>query len=77
MGRPESGGQAAEQAVLYFRVADIESAHNELISRGVEFIDAPHIIFTHADSTEEWMAFFKDPDGGTLALMEQRRVTSG
>jgi methylmalonyl-CoA/ethylmalonyl-CoA epimerase len=35
----------------------------------VEFINAPHLIHRRADGTEEWMAFFKDPDGRPLAIM--------
>ena len=42
-----------------------------LKARGVEFTNAPHMIFRHANGTEEWMAFFKDPEGRPLALMEQ------
>jgi methylmalonyl-CoA/ethylmalonyl-CoA epimerase len=41
------------------------------MARGVEFIGAPHMIYRHADGTEEWMAFFKDPEGRPLALMSQ------
>ena len=63
--------QPGEQNVLYFRVADINAAHVRLQSRGVEFIEAPHKIFTHPDGTEEWMAFFKDCDGQTLSIMSQ------
>ena len=29
------------------------------------------MIFKHQDGMEEWMAFFKDVDGGTLAIMSQ------
>jgi catechol 2,3-dioxygenase-like lactoylglutathione lyase family enzyme len=58
-------------SVLYFRVADIQAAHDELRGRGVEFTDAPHVIATHPDGTQEWMAFFKDCDGKFLALMSQ------
>ena len=58
-------------SVLYFRVADIQAAYDELCRRGAEFIDAPHIIATHPDGTDEWMAFFKDCDGGLLAIMSQ------
>jgi methylmalonyl-CoA/ethylmalonyl-CoA epimerase len=58
-------------SVLYFRVRDINAAHDELASRGVEFIGAPHMIFKHPDGTEEWMAFFNDPDGKPLAIMSQ------
>ncbi len=70
--RPE-GGQAAtgEPSVLYFRVEDIRSAHEELRSRGAEFVDEPHMIFRHPDGVEEWMAFFTDPDGHLLAIMAQ------
>ena len=60
-------------SVLYFRVADINAAHDELHSRGVSFRGAPHMIFKHPDGTEEWMAFFEDMDGGLLALMSEVR----
>ena len=35
---------------------------------------APHRIHTHDDGTEEWMTFFEDPDGNTLALMASARA---
>jgi len=66
----ENGASAAE-SILYFRVADIVAKHAELLSRGVEFKGAPHMIHRHADGTEEWMAFFSDPEGRPLALMSQ------
>ena len=59
------------ESILYLRVDDIERAHAELSARGVEFAGAPHMIHRHADGTEEWMAFFKDPDGRPLAIMSQ------
>ena len=58
-------------SVLYFRVADIHAACDALQARRVEFVGAPHMIHRHADGTEEWMAFFRDCDGGLLALMSQ------
>jgi DNA-binding CsgD family transcriptional regulator/predicted enzyme related to lactoylglutathione lyase len=67
----EEAEAASLESVLYLRVADIAAAHDDLRSRGVEFINAPHMIHRHADGTEEWMAFFKDPEGRTLALMSQ------
>jgi DNA-binding CsgD family transcriptional regulator/catechol 2,3-dioxygenase-like lactoylglutathione lyase family enzyme len=66
----ENGASAAE-SILYFRVADIAAKHAELVSRGVEFKGAPHMIHRHADGTEEWMAFFSDPESRPLALMSQ------
>jgi catechol 2,3-dioxygenase-like lactoylglutathione lyase family enzyme len=64
---------AKDESLLYLRVSDIVAAHQELGARGVEFTHAPHKIHTHADGTEEWMCFFKDPDGRPLALMSQVR----
>ena len=61
------------ESVLYLRVDDIAAAHDELKARGVEFIGAPHLIHRHADGTEEWMAFFKDPEARPLAIMSQAR----
>jgi len=43
--------------------------------RGVECINVPHMIHRHEDGTEEWMAFFKDPEERPLALMSQVRPT--
>jgi DNA-binding CsgD family transcriptional regulator/extradiol dioxygenase family protein len=63
--------QAGPESSLYLRVDDIVAAHATLHERGVEFTAAPHMIFRHGDGTEEWMAFFKDPDGRPLALMSQ------
>lgn len=57
------------ESVLYLYVDDIQSAHRELAARGVEFIGAPHMIHRHADGTEEWMAFFNDPEKRPLAIM--------
>jgi catechol 2,3-dioxygenase-like lactoylglutathione lyase family enzyme len=57
-------------SILYFLVPDIERAHTELSGRGIPFSGAPHMIFRDdATGVEEWMAFFEDPDGNTLAVM--------
>lgn len=62
---------SATDSILYFRVPDIRHAHDELKARGVEFSHAPHMVHRHADGTEEWMAFFKDPEDRPLAIMSQ------
>ena len=64
------------ESILYLKVKGIESACKALKERGIEFTSAPHLIFRHPDGTEEWMAFFKDPEGRPLALMEQVRPVS-
>ena len=60
--------------VLYLEVGDIDEAHAVLQERGVAFTSPPHLIHRDeegdfgAPGEEEWMAFFADPDGNTLAL---------
>jgi DNA-binding CsgD family transcriptional regulator/catechol 2,3-dioxygenase-like lactoylglutathione lyase family enzyme len=72
----QENGKPGPESCLYLRVEDIDAAHEELKARGVEFSSAPHLIFKHADGTEEWMAFFKDPEGRTLAIMAQIKPKS-
>ena len=62
-----------DESILYFKVADIIATYEQLKNKGVEFIAAPHKIHQHEDGTQEWMAFFKDPDGRPLALMAQKK----
>ena len=70
LGRPEAE-EFTTRVVLYFWVDDIEAEHQRLTEAGVAFVDAPHV--THRDGTMElWMAFFQDPDGHHLALMQER-----
>jgi predicted enzyme related to lactoylglutathione lyase len=57
-------------SVLYFLVDDIHAAQERLTTGGVHFTGAPHVIYTDdATGTEEWMTFFDDGEGNTLALM--------
>lgn len=63
-------------SVLYFGVEDIHAAQEGLVADGVQFTGAPHVIYTdEATGTEEWMTFFEDGEGNTLALMS--RVSPG
>ncbi len=64
----EGDGGPAE-SILYFRVEDVRSAHRALSARGIEFINAPHLIHRQADGSEEWMAMFKDNEDRPLAIM--------
>ena len=61
-------------SILYFQVEDIHAAHAQLEARGVQFINAPHMLYRHPDGTEEWMAEFRDNEGRALALMCQARA---
>ena len=67
---------SADESILYWRVENIVNAYETLKGRGVEFLGAPHMIHRHGDGTEEWMAFFKDPEGRPLALMSQVKAVT-
>jgi methylmalonyl-CoA/ethylmalonyl-CoA epimerase len=59
-----------KSSVLYFKIPDIAIARRELKSRGVSFIDSPHLIAPMEDH-DLWMTFFSDPAGNVLALMHE------
>ncbi|MBS0502528.1 MAG: VOC family protein [Proteobacteria bacterium] len=69
LSQSDKGGDG--ESILYFRVDNIRRRHIELESGGVEFLNAPHLVYRHEDGTEEWMAFFKDNEDRPLALMAQ------
>lgn len=71
----EEGPTQRGESVIYFRVGDIHGTYEALTERGVVFDSAPHLIHRHESGMEEWMAFFPDPDGHTLALMAQIEPT--
>lgn len=70
------------KAVLYFWVQDIDAAHAQLAERGVVFDSEPHLIYRDEDGIfgeageEEWMSFFTDPGGNTVALATRRPAAS-
>ncbi|MCI0518605.1 MAG: VOC family protein [Woeseiaceae bacterium] len=65
-------------AVIYFRVSDIGTASQALKDRGVTFERDAELVFQDRDGQfgkageEEWMAFFRDPDGHLLALASRQ-----
>lgn len=61
------------ESILYMRVSDIAAAYQLLKSRGVEFINAPHMLHRHPDGTEEWLSMLKDPEGRPLGIMAQAK----
>lgn len=64
----------APKSLVYFGVDDIDAAYRELMDKGVAFKGEPHMIFKDDAGTfgaageGEWMAFFEDPAGNTLAI---------
>lgn len=70
--------QNAAQSLVYFRITDIKNKVAQMQALGVEFVSDIQAVFKddeglfgRAGDTEH-MAFFKDPSGNTLALVEQQ-----
>jgi len=72
LSRPEGEGAPSRAGLLYYLVADLPAAHRSLVARGVEFLDAPHLVVKLPDH-DLWMAFCRDSEGNTLALMSEVR----
>ena len=72
----------SNSGTLYFQVPDIMVAYKVLCERGVHFDQSPHLIHRDDAGTfgqagdEEWMAFFKDPEGNSLAIASRTRASS-
>jgi catechol 2,3-dioxygenase-like lactoylglutathione lyase family enzyme len=72
LGRPESP-EFRSTPVLYFTVDDVDEAYSTLRDRGVWFADGPHVVH-RTETSELRMAFFRDPDGTNLAIMQERPI---
>lgn len=75
----QSAGSEVTGSVLYFKVADIDGATNSLKDRGIDFERDPELVFKDDagqfgdPGEEEWMAFFRDPDGNLLAVVSRQQ----
>lgn len=69
--------RGAPSSLIYLGVPDVRVLVGDLEDSGVEVVEAPHVIFSHADSrlgpegTDEWMAFIRDSEGNTVGLVSQ------
>ncbi|MFB9826771.1 VOC family protein [Lederbergia wuyishanensis] len=70
---PEKEEFAHPSSVLYFQVENINDTYEELQDKGVSFIDNPHLI-AKMGNVETWMAFFKDSEDNTHAIMSEVEV---
>ena len=57
-------------SIIYYKVDDIQESYATLRARGAPFIDEPHHI-AQLEHHDLWMAFLRDPEGNTLALMSE------
>lgn len=61
---------ATEGTIVYFQVDDLEATARLLESRGIRFVQQPHLV-ARMKSHDLWMAFLNDPAGNTLGLMSE------
>lgn len=71
LGIPETAEFDHPGSIIYYSVDNILQVHALLKSSGVEFISEPHKV-ADLGTKEVWMAFFKDSEGNTAAITEER-----
>ncbi|MFJ7973114.1 VOC family protein [Psychrobacillus sp. NPDC096389] len=70
LSRPETEEFDHPSSVLYFKVDDLQAEVIRMRDAGANFIDEAHMV-AKMGNTETWMAFFKDTEGNTHALMSE------
>ncbi len=70
---PEGSTTPGQGAIIYYVVPDLSAAHAVRQARGVEFLDAPHLV-ARLPEHELWMAFCRDSEGNLLGLMSEVRL---
>jgi len=65
---PERPDLDHPSSILYFKVPDIEQAHEGLVSRKVHFETKPMLV-TPMATHDLWLAEFRDSENNVLALM--------
>jgi methylmalonyl-CoA/ethylmalonyl-CoA epimerase len=65
---PERADLDHPSSILYFKVSDIEEAHEVLKGRGVHFEGEPMLVAPMA-THDLWLAEFRDTEDNVLALM--------
>ena len=68
LATPERPDLDHPSSILYFKVVDIDGAHNFLESRGVHFETKPMLVAPMA-MHDLWLAEFRDSENNVLALM--------
>jgi methylmalonyl-CoA/ethylmalonyl-CoA epimerase len=55
-------------SIIYYTVGNIQEAYETLVSRGVEFEEAPTLV-ANMGSYDLWVAAFRDSENNLLGLM--------
>jgi methylmalonyl-CoA/ethylmalonyl-CoA epimerase len=70
LGLPEKPEFDHPSSIIYFKVDDIQNAHQVLSNRGVKFEDQPHLV-AKLEAFDLWMVFFRDSESNLLCLMSE------
>jgi methylmalonyl-CoA/ethylmalonyl-CoA epimerase len=65
---PERPDLDHPSSILYFKVADIDTAYDALMKRGARFEGKP-ILVAPMETCDLWLAEFRDSEDNVLALM--------
>ncbi len=68
---PQGAGTLGQNSVLYLRCEAIEQQYQQLQAAGIVTERAPQCVAQLAGH-DLWLAFFRDPDGNLLALLEEK-----
>jgi methylmalonyl-CoA/ethylmalonyl-CoA epimerase len=70
LGIPDAPEFDHPASIIYYRVADIDAAHQALVGRGVTFRQPPHLV-ARLPTFDLYLADFQDSEGNALALMSE------
>ena len=70
LAAPESE-EFRSNPLIYFATDDIDAMLERVRSAGAPVQSEPHVIYQH-DGMDLWLAFFTDPEGNAVGLMEDR-----
>ena len=72
LSTPQGAGEVGKNSILYFKVADIATAHAAIVARGAKNESEPRLVARMPDH-ELWMAAVRDPEGNIIELMSEVR----
>jgi methylmalonyl-CoA/ethylmalonyl-CoA epimerase len=70
LGIPEKPEFDHPSSIIYFKVDDIQNAHQVFSERGVKFEGQPHLV-AKLETHDLWLAFFRDSENNLHALMSE------
>lgn len=69
--QPQGAGLCGQNSVLYLQCQQIEQQYQRLLDMGVSGERPPQCVAPMPDH-DLWLAFFRDPEGNLLALLEEK-----